>query len=88
MFKGDYIYYVLFENHENGMKLYNALKKEGLQSTISPTPRSLSKCCGISLIINKEDIDSIYEIVKKESINIIGIENIKNNRNSNRDVYC
>ena len=46
-------HYVLFPNHDNGMRLYNELKKLGVWAVIAPTPRSASKCCGISLIIKE-----------------------------------
>ena len=31
-------HYVIFPNHDNGMRLYQELKKQGIQATISPTP--------------------------------------------------
>lgn len=70
------VFYVLFNNHENGLKLNSKLKENGLQSMISPTPRSLSKCCGISLIVEENDIE------------IITIESIERDINPNRDRYC
>ncbi|MDU3828412.1 MAG: DUF3343 domain-containing protein, partial [Peptostreptococcus sp.] len=47
------VYYVLFNNHTNGLKLHKVLRSKGLTATISPTPRSLSKCCGVSLIVDE-----------------------------------
>ena len=44
-------HYVLFPNHDNGMRLYKKLKEEGVGAVIAPTPRSASKCCGISLLV-------------------------------------
>ena len=35
-------HYVLFPNHDNGMRLYRELKKMGLKATIAPTPRAAS----------------------------------------------
>lgn len=81
-------YYVLFENHDNGMRLYNSLKLKSIKCTIVPTPRMASKSCGISLLINKEDIQKIKECVHNESIDIIDIVAIEKNINSNRDRYC
>ena len=48
-------YYVLFPNHENGMKLYRILKEKGVRTQISPTPRAASKCCGISLLVREAE---------------------------------
>ena len=50
-------YYVLFPNHDNGMRLYKKLKEEGVGAVIAPTPRSASKCCGISLLVKEKDIE-------------------------------
>lgn len=81
-------YYVLFNNHDSGMRLYNSLKKRNIKSTIAPTPRVASNCCGISLLINKEDIDEIKKCINEESLDIIKITEIKTNINSKRDKYC
>ena len=37
-------HYVLFPNHDNGMRLYKELKALGVRAVISPTPRTASKC--------------------------------------------
>ena len=84
----DKIFYVLFNNHENGLKLNSLLKESDLKSTISPTPRSLSKCCGISLIVEEKEIEDVIRVVKENDIEIIAIESIERDINPNRDVYC
>ena len=78
-------YYILFKNHDNGMRLYNSLKSKNIKCTIAPTPRVASKSCGISLLINKDDIE---KIVASEDIDIIDIVEIDKNINQNRDKYC
>lgn len=82
------IYYVLFENHENGLKLHKILKENNLYAQISPTPRTLSKCCGISLIIKREDIDEVKTLVDESEVEILGIESVIKDINPNRDRYC
>lgn len=81
-------YYVLFPNHDNGMRLYREMKENGLKCTIAPTPREASKCCGISLLVKKEDLDQIRQIVKKKHIEILQIAEIKKDIDPNRDRYC
>lgn len=81
-------YYVLFPNHDNGMRLYREMKESGLKCTIAPTPREASKCCGISLLVKKEDLDQIRQIVKKKQIEILQIAEIKKDIDPNRDRYC
>ena len=57
-------HYVLFPNHDNGMRLYKELKALGVRAVISPTPRTASKCCGISLMVEEEDLDTIQSCAK------------------------
>ncbi len=82
------IFYVLFNNHENGLKLNSLLKENSLKSTISPTPRSLSRCCGISLIVEEDELEDVKRVVKENDIEIIAIESLERDINPNRDVYC
>ncbi len=81
-------HYVLFPNHDNGMRLYQELKKLGLKVTIAPTPRSVSKCCGISLIVQEKDLDRIRACIREHEIEILKIAAIKRDINANRDKYC
>lgn len=81
-------YYVLFPNHDNGMRLYREMEENGLKCTIAPTPREASKCCGISLLVKKEDLDQIRQIVKEKQIEILQIAEIKKDIDPNRDRYC
>ena len=81
-------YYMLFPNHDNGMRLYREMKENGLKCTIAPTPREASKCCGISLLVKKEDLDQIRQIVKEKQIEILQIAEIKKDIDPNRDRYC
>ena len=81
-------HYVLFPNHDNGMRLYKELKKLGVWAVIAPTPRSASKCCGISLMIHEEDIDTVSNCVKEHEIEIIKIAAVEKDLNPHRDRYC
>lgn len=82
------LHYVLFPNHDNGMRLYRELKGKGLKCTIAPTPREASKCCGISLLVQKEDLEQIQQIVQEKQIEILQIAEIKKDIDPNRDRYC
>ena len=65
-------HYVLFPNHDNGMRLYGILKEAGIKTTIAPTPRVASKCCGID----------------ENQIEILKIAAIERDINPKRDKYC
>ena len=82
------VYYVLFNNHTNGLKLHKVLRSKGLTATISPTPRSLSKCCGVSLIVDEAELEEVREAIRENDIEILDIEYIKKDVNNNRDGYC
>ena len=82
------VYYVLFNNHTNGLKLHKVLRSKGLTATISPTPRSLSKCCGVSLIVDEAELEEVREAIRENDIESLDIEYIKKDVNNNRDVYC
>lgn len=65
--------YILFPNVSQGLKLESLLKENNIKYIISPTPRKLSKCCGISIMYKKEDEDRIKEIIENNSVEVIGL---------------
>lgn len=81
-------HYVLFPNHDNGMRLYKELKKLGVWAVIAPAPRSASKCCGISLMIHEEDLDVVRNCAKENEIEILKIAAVEKDLNPHRDKYC
>lgn len=81
-------HYVLFPNHDNAMRLYRELKKLGVRAVIAPTPRVLSTCCGVSLLVEERDIETIQECVKDHGIEVLKIEAIEKDINPMRDKYC
>lgn len=81
-------HYVLFPNHDNGMRLYKELKNLGVRATIAPTPRTASKCCGISLMVREEDLDIIRTCIKEREIEILKIAAVERDINPRRDKYC
>lgn len=84
----DIQYYVLFPNHDNGMRLHRELKALGVKAVIAPTPRVASKCCGISLLIQKEDVEIVEQCVRDHDIEILKIAEVEKDVNPNRDRYC
>ncbi|HNZ83553.1 MAG TPA: DUF3343 domain-containing protein [Sedimentibacter sp.] len=82
-------YYILFNDVDSGLKLYNLLKSAKIKVTISPTPREASKCCGISLLIkNKDDLPSIRECIENNNIEIKDIFQMESKRDPKRDKFC
>ena len=81
-------HYVLFPNHDIAMRLYNELKNAGVRAVIAPTPRSLSKCCGVSLMVEEKDLDTIRACIDEHQIEIWEIAAIEKDLNPKRDRYC
>ena len=81
-------HYILFPNHDNAMRLYRELKKLGVRAVIVPTPRSASKCCGVSLMVEKDDLDTIWETAEQKEIEILKVAEVKKDFNPHRDRYC
>ena len=67
--------------------MYHAIKVAGMYAQISPTPRELSVCCGISLLIHEEDVDAIRELAEEQELQYIGIEGLNNEFNNKRHRY-
>jgi len=81
-------HYVLFPNHNNGMRLHKELKGLGIRAVIAPTPRAASKCCGISLLVKEEDLTAIEQCIQDHSIEIWEIAAIEKDVDPRRDRYC
>ncbi|MDO4384033.1 MAG: DUF3343 domain-containing protein [Eubacteriales bacterium] len=80
-------YYILFDTHTDGLSMYRAVKAAGMYAQISPTPRELSVCCGISLLVHEEDVDRIKELAEDQDLPYIRIEGLDNEFNSQRHQY-
>lgn len=80
-------YYVLFQNHTDAMAMYRTLKSSGIFAQISPTPRELSVCCGVSLLIRGEDVEEIRDIASQSSLAYLSIEGLNNAFDNTRHKY-
>lgn len=81
-------HYVLFPNHDNAMRLHRELKALGVKAVIAPTPRAASKCCGVSLLVQEQDLEVIKACVREREIEILKIAEIERDVNPKRDRYC
>ncbi|WP_425445930.1 DUF3343 domain-containing protein [Dethiothermospora halolimnae] len=70
--------YVLFPSHNDGLALEKVLKDENIKYTIVPTPRQLSTCCGISIMIDPNDKVNVEKLIDSNpDIKTEGIHTIK-----------
>ena len=81
-------YYVLFHNHTEGMALYQYIRSHGANARICPVPRSVSACCGMSLLVLEEDIAAVRRCVEDSGISIAGIAELPRDIDPHRDRYC
>ena len=80
-------YYILFQNHTDATAMYRSLKGKGMYAQISPTPRELSVCCGVSLLVHGEDVDRIKEIAESEKLAYLSISGLNNTFDNTRHKY-
>lgn len=69
-------YFILFPNVNEGLMLEKKLKENNIKYTIVPTPRELSKCCGISIKYLFENEDEIKRLVEQNNIKIVGFHGL------------
>ncbi len=83
-------YYILFANYTQGMMLQSLLREDGVPSKIAPTPRSIQGelGCGMSILVQPEDIDAARECIRKNDAEYYDIVAIPCRINPNRDHYC
>jgi len=66
-------YYILFNTHTDGLMLAKKLDENKIKYTITPTPRQLSKCCGIAIKYEHKDEKAILNIIEKYDIKVLGL---------------
>ncbi|MDR1874517.1 MAG: DUF3343 domain-containing protein [Synergistaceae bacterium] len=82
------IWYVLFPNHTQGLLLDRLLRGAGIRAAIVPTPRALSKSCGMALRVDEESLPAVRLIVNENRIEILDIASLPDDINPGRDKYC
>lgn len=84
----EYSYYILFHTHTEGMALYHIMRERGAEVKISPAPRAASVSCGMSLLVEPEEIDKVRSIIKETAAEYDRIVELPKQINPRRDVYC
>jgi hypothetical protein len=81
-------YYILFDSHEQAVRLREELKAAGLRTAISPTPRAASVCCGVSLMVKESEIEQVRAYLAGHSCVYKSVVRVEQDLNARRDVYC
>ncbi len=88
MAEKEWAWYVLFENHSQGLQLDKLLRKAGLHGTLVPTPRALSKSCGVALALQTGEVEAVRALVAREGADILEIACMERDINPRRDRFC
>lgn len=81
-------YYMLFNNSNEAFAMHQQMKKNQLESRISPTPRQLSICCGVTLLVKYEEIPAIKELAEKEGLTYLGFQGLNNKFDGKRHKFA
>ena len=90
MAEGGIRYYILFENYEQGMSLHDLLSQNGVKNRIAPAPRAIQGklSCGMSLLIEPEDIDAAEICIRDNRAEYYDIVQLAGQIRPRRDKYC
>lgn len=81
-------FYILFHNHTEGMALFRYLRERGLRARVCPVPRAASACCGVSLLVSREDFSAVWAAVEESGLSHMGYAELPRNIDPHRDRYC
>ena len=82
MAEESYNYYILFPNHNEGLRAHKTLKTAGINCAISPTPREASTSCGISLLIGEVDVEESQQLIAAGGITTLGVARVAKKKNA------
>ncbi|MCQ4814041.1 DUF3343 domain-containing protein [Cloacibacillus evryensis] len=90
MAEGGIRYYILFANYEQGMSLHDLLSQNGVKNRIAPAPRAIQGklSCGMSLLIEPEDIDAAEICIRDNRAEYYDIVQLAGQIRPRRDKYC
>ncbi|KRQ85961.1 hypothetical protein ABG79_02265 [Caloramator mitchellensis] len=61
---------ITFDSTNFAIQCESVIKSEKIQGTIMPTPREITKSCGISIKIKPDDLDKVIELIKNQKIRV------------------
>ena len=72
------IYLLVFNNTQGAIKAEAYLRANSVKVTIMPTPTQITRSCGISLIVSKEQIEAVEVLLVNGEIDYKGFYERKN----------
>lgn len=82
-------FYILVDSTTEGMALYSYLRAHGCAVRISPAPRGVQACCGVSLLVEPDAMPAVRLTLKADDAPAyVDIVELPNQIDPKRDVYC
>ena len=70
---------ISFDNTNYAMMAEKCFSEEHFEKMVIPTPRAISNSCGISLMINDDDVEKAKKLIIDRELKIKGIFTIYEN---------
>lgn len=80
--------YLLMADHEAAFDLHEAARAEGLAARIAPTPRATRACCGVSLLVARDEAQAVLDVARASGIAVEGVIPLPRQLDARRDRYC
>ena len=85
----DTVFYVLVNSSTEGMALFMRLREAGCKVRVAPAPRGATTCCGMSILVNPEDMPDVRAALAANPVLTYDrVVELPNEINPHRDRYC
>ena len=83
------VFYVLVNSSTEGMALFTRLREAGCKVRVAPAPRGATTCCGMSILVNHEDMPAVRTALEAHPTWAYDrVVELPNEINPHRDRYC
>lgn len=69
-------YLIVFKNNFDAVDTENKLKSEKCSIMVMPTPTQITHSCGVSIIFNDSELETVNKLIDLETINFKNIYEI------------
>lgn len=80
--------YMLFEDHTDAMAMFQVARSEGLHPRVSTTPRQARACCGVALLVAREEARAMLSLAYGQGMAFENMIALDRQIDPRRDKYC
>ncbi len=80
--------YMLFEDHTDAMAMYEVARAEGFRPRVSTTPRQAKACCGVALLVSRDEAPGMLALAYGRDMAFEGMIALDRQIDPRRDKYC